>query len=435
MLIKPRRIRLGLAAGGMLTGVVLAASVAGPAAAAQAAATAPTAAVAGLGIPASAKSQLASEMTAAWQLTDGHGVTIALLDTQVSQISELAGKLTIGPNYAPLPGASTVDGTVIASMIAGSGTTTANAFGRVGRAPGARVLSESIGDFSSKSALEQHYEDNGVWQPIVAKAIRYAVDHGASVIVETESGGDSPVLDAAVAYAISKNAVVIGTTLPGRASDASDFAYPDSLPGVINFSGTTISGLPAPQNHEQYATNASVLVTAPDNQLGATGPGDQYYSAWDYDSAVAWVAGTVALIKSLYPQISPAGVATALAMSASYPPAGGYDTTIGYGLINPVGALHEAASLVRLHATAEPGLGVLSAGARFAAAPPATIRAVQHSVVKLAGFGGAIAVGAALLAFALTLRARGRRARPGQDGSSVGAGPPPEAAAAPLEPA
>jgi hypothetical protein len=429
VLTSPRTARLGLAASIGLSAVVTATWIAGPAAPAALAATA-----AGSGIPTSAKSQLASEMTAAWQLTDGHGVTVALLDTPVSQISELAGKLTIGPNYAPVPGASTVDGTVIASMIAGSGPTTANAFGTVGRAPGARILSEGVINAGDKSSLEQHYESDGIWQGIVAKAIRYAADHGASVIVVDESGGDSSDLDAAVAYAISKNAVVIGSTYPGSASDSNAFAYPDSLPGVINFSGTTITGLPAPQAPQQYATNASVLITSPDNQLDATGPDNQPYSAWDYDSAVAWVAGTVALIKSLYPQISPAMVAAALAMSASFHPAGGYNTTIGYGMINPVGALHEAASLLSLHATAKPGPGVASAATRFGSAQPAMIRAVQHPVFKLAGFGGAIVVGAALLPLAFWVRSRGRRVAAGRLTVVSGAGPPPAAASAPSEP-
>jgi hypothetical protein len=237
-----------------------------------------------------------------------------------------------------------------------------------------------------------------------------------------------------VAYAISKNAVVIS---PGAAdkSDPNRFYYPDSLPGVINFTGTTLSGLPPPQSKEQYPTNDSVLIAAPDNTLDATGPGNSPYSAWGYYSATAWVAGTVALIKSLYPQISPAEVAMALAMSASYHPAGGYNTTIGYGLINPVGALHEAAILVSLHATAKPGPGVASAAARFGSAPPATIRAVQHPVVKLAGFGGAIVVGAVLLVLAFWLRARGRRLRAGRHSAGADAGLPPEEPASPPEPA
>jgi Subtilase family len=431
VLINFRKARLGLAASSVLTAIVAAAWVAGPAAAAQAASAT---AAAGSGIPASAANQLASEMTAALQLTDGHGVTIAILDTQASQISELAGKLTIGPDYAPLPGASTTDGTVIASMIAGSGPTTVNAYGTTGQAPGASILSEGIWNPDNNSSLEKHYESDGVWQGIAAKAIRYAVDHGASVIVVGVSGGDSAVLDAAVAYALAKNAVVIGSSLPDE-NDANTLMYPDSTPGVINFSGTTLSGQPPPQSAEQYPTNDSVLITAPDNTLDATGPGNQPYQAWGYDSAVAWVAGTVALIKSLYPQISPAMVASALAMSASYHPAGGYNTTIGYGLINPLGALHEAASLVNLRATAKPGPGVLSAAARFGAAPPATIHAVRHSIIELAGFGAAIIIGAALLALAFRLRARGRRAGAHKGPPVTGAAPLPEAAAPPPEPA
>ena len=424
MLINLRRVRFGLAASFVLSAVVAAACAAGPAAAAQAA---QASSAAGSGIPASAKDQLASELTAALQLADGHGVTVALLDTLVSPISELAGKLTNGPNYAPIAGYDTTDGTVIASLIAGSGTTTTKPFGTTGTAPGARILAEGILDFDPNSAtlIENKYAASGTWQGLVAQAIRYAADHGASVIVVGESGAtNSDALDSAVAYAISKNTVVIGTGF-ATSGTSSDLQYPDSLPGVINFSGTTLSGLPAPQNSEQYAANDSVLITTPDNTVDATGPDNQPYKAWDYYPAVAWVAGTVALIKSLYPQISPAMVAAALAMSASYHPAGGYNTTIGYGLINPLGALHEAASLMNLSAKAKPGSGVLSAGTWLGPTPPATIRAVQHSVVKLAGFGAAIIVGAVLLTLAFWLRARRRRAGADPDIVAAATGPPP----------
>ncbi len=429
MLINLRMARLGIAVS-VLSTVVVTASVARPAIAAQAAPTTPAVATTA-GVPGSAKNLLASEMSAAWQLTDGHGVTVAVLDTPVSRISELTGKLTIGPNYAPVAGASTAEGTVVASMIAGSGPTTSNAFGTTGRAPGARILSEGVVNFASKSSLEQHYESDGVWQGIVAKAIRYAVDQGASVIVVDESGGDSQDLDQAVDYAISKNAVVI---TPGSAdkSDLNTFYYPDSLPGVINLTGVALSGVQAPQSPSSYPTNDSVLIASPDNTLDATGPGNAPYSAWGNISAVAWVAGTVALIKSLYPQISPAEVATALATSASYHPAGGYNTTIGYGLINPVGAIHEAASLVKLQATAKPGSGVVSATARFGKAQPATVRAVHHATAKLDGFGGAIVLGAVLLVLAFWLRARGRRrARAGRHSAGFGAGPLPAATGTP----
>ena len=44
-----------------------------------------------------------------------------------------------------------------------------------------------------------------------------------------------------------------------------------------------------------------------------------------------------------------------MAASASYHPPGGYNTSIGFGLINPIGALHEASRLAKLRATAAPG--------------------------------------------------------------------------------
>jgi hypothetical protein len=415
--IPPSRARLAI--GCLLTGTLVSFGLSGGPAA-TAAVTAPAQAP---GIPVAAANQLGSEISAAWQISTGQGVTIAVLDTSVDPVSDLAGRLTVGPDFAPVPGASAVDGTVLASLIAGSGPTEANAFGAVGRAPGARILAEQIWDPENTSPQEQHDETTGIWQGIVAGAIRYAVNHGASVIVDGESAGYNSVsLQSAVAYAVSKDVVVIGasTTYPGSQDTPS---YPDSLPGVINFSGTTISGVPGPGSPELYPINDSVLVTAPDNSMAATGPGDQPYEGFGYYTAVAWVAGTVALIKSVYPQITPAQVISALALSASYPPAGGYNTTIGFGLINPLGALHEAASLMKQRASATPGPTALTATARFSSTSPGVIHAVRHSMVKLAGYSAAIVIGVALLVLAAALRRR-RPRRGAGPAPLVPVGPP-----------
>lgn len=120
------------------------------------------------------------------------------------------------------------------------------------------------------------------------------------------------------------------------------------------------------------------------------------------------MAGTIALIKSVYPQIAPAVVARAvvraLALSASYHPAGGYNTTIGFGLINPIGALHEASRLAKLSATAAPGPAVMRPDVRFArGSVPGVIDAVHHAPAKLAGYSATIVVGVGLLVLALLL--------------------------------
>lgn len=367
-----------------------------------------SAAVASAHLPAGAAQKLNHEMQQAWQITRGQGVTVAVLSTAVDPVTGLAGKLIKGPDYAPLAGASATDGTILASLIAGSGPTGTDPFGTIGRAPGAKILAEKVADFDSHGG--DKYLADGTWQKIMARAIRYAVDHGANVIANFPGGqASTPALDAAVEYAISKNVVVLGGATADTRKKPTPLAYPDSLPGVINVTGVTIKGLPGPQGPDYEPANRSVLVAVPDNVLVATGPGNNPYTAWGFYSDIAWVAGTVAMIKAVYPQITPAEVARALAESASYRPPGGYNTSVGFGLINPIGALHDAATLVKLQAIAPPGPGILSANSRFGTAQPATINAVHHMTAKLAGFGGAAVFGLILLVLALILGRRRRR--------------------------
>lgn len=395
------RRRISALCGGSL--LVVLASVAG-ASPASAAHFARESHAARSGIPASARDRLLHEVLSAWQITKGEGVTIALLSTRVDPVTGLAGKLTIGPDYAPIRGASALEGTVLASLIAGSGPTSKNPFASGGFAPAAKILAETIVDYGS-GGRGASYQKDGTWQDIEAEAIRYAVRHGADVIVTFEGGYTmTPALDSAVAYAISKRVVVLGTGADFRAG-----AFPDSMPGVINFSGTKIGGLPPPHKPVHSPANYSVLVTAPDNTVLGTGPGNATYSAYGQYSTIAWVAGTVALIKSVYPKITPAEVARALAISASYHPKGGYNTRIGFGLINPVGALHTAAALMKLKTTAAAGSSAVATDSRFAGPAPGVISAIHHSPAKLGAYGGSIVAGLALLILGVALLRRRRR--------------------------
>jgi Subtilase family len=406
---------------GLATIIMLAGAASAPAA--PAALTARTTTASSSAIPASAGSRIAHELLSAWQITKGEGVTIALLSTGIDHVTGLSGKVINGPDYAPLADAPAVDGTVMASMIAGSGPTAANPLGTIGRAPGARILAERIADYGGGRGASRYQQDQ-IWQNIVAKAIRYAVKHGAGIIVVDETGNDdSPALDSAVAYAISKNVVIIGSDyVYGSAPDEPQ--YPASLPGVIDFGGSTIAGGIKPLHTEHPAVNNTILVTAPDNVVFATGPGNEVYYGYGSYSTVAWGAGTVALIKSVYPHITPAQVARALALSASYHPAGGYNTTVGFGLINPEGALQEAGKLVKLSTTAVPGPAVVNADARFGGGPaPGIIDAVHHAPVKLAGFSAAIVVGLVLLVLALLIARRRRRSSAATGGTPEGGEP------------
>ena len=135
------------------------------ASASQAAPTArASAAVASAHLPAGAAQKLNHEMQQAWQITRGQGVTVAVLSTAVDPVTGLAGKLIKGPDYAPLAGASATDGTILASLIAGSGPTGTDPFGTIGRAPGAKILAEKVADFDSHGG--DKYLADGTWQKI-----------------------------------------------------------------------------------------------------------------------------------------------------------------------------------------------------------------------------------------------------------------------------
>jgi hypothetical protein len=403
---------------------VTAAPVVSSRAAAAAAGSGPAARAAAARGPASfgpaAATQLIKDTAGAWKITQGSGVTVAVLSTGVDPNAVgLAGKVRTGHDYVPLPYPTPIDGTVIASAIAGAGPTSASPIGPIGRAPQAKILSIRVFADSSVPGSTAYDDNPDPGGAVLGPAITEAVNQGAKVIyVDVYEESLPQQLEQAVQYALSKNVVVIA--LEPASTQSHGAAYPASLPGVIGAGVVAVSGLPAASPKVTNEQDESILVAAPGNQLLASGPsGPDYVVQNDY-SANAWLVGTVALIKSVYPDLPPALVARAIALSARDHPAGGYNTTVGFGLINPAGALQQASALAKLATTAAPGPGVASPSARLAAGPaPGIIDAVHHSSVKLAGFGAAIVVGLACLLLAVLLARRGRRGHAGHAGHAA----------------
>jgi hypothetical protein len=366
---------------------------------AQAARSAP----AGAGFGRSAANQLTRDLRAALQISKGHGVTVAVLGGGVDpSVSGLAGAVTTGPSFGNVAGDSNVPGTVFASAVAGRGPSGSNPAGTVGLAPEARILSIRI----PKQAR------SGVWQRDIAAAIRYAASHGAQVIyVSEESFQDLAVLDAAVEYAAARNAVVISPEFTFRHSPPWVSTVPDNLPGVLGATSVVLPGLPKPPYGMRYPANESVLVAAPANVLTVSGPGGQY-SMFDTLSSAAWLTATVALIKSVYPHLPASLVDLAIARSARDHPKHGWSPQVGFGLINPDGALHQAAALAKVPVSAATGTGSLAGSAHLGTGPPpGVIDAVHHSTSKVAACFGAMAAGLVLLLIAAVLALRWRRRR------------------------
>src|SRR5260370_3153939 len=145
--------------------------------------------------------------------------------------------------------------------------------------------------------------------------------------------------------------------------------------------------------------SASVLVSAPGVTTPATGPGNLPYVWWGGRVATGWVASAAALVKAQYPHLAPELVARAIAVSARGRRGAGhgrYKTSVGFGVINPAGALAAAGKLAKLTATAAAGQGAIWGAGHFGGGPPAgKISAVRHGPLLAAGLSAVTAAGLA----------------------------------------
>jgi subtilisin family serine protease len=350
--------------------------------------------------------QLADDFQAAWEITRGRGVTVGVLSSGVdASVPTLAGAVTRGPDYVRLGTPHDVVGTLMASMIAGSGPTADSPFGIRGLAPAVHILSVRVYPDAQDSGRRRFFT-SARWATAMAKGIRYAARHSARVIEIDEWGENAgKAVRSAVIYALSKGAVVVAAQGPPTGEATNQVYYPAALPGVIAVGTVDLNG----HRMAKYtAANATLCVSAPGVKTPATGPGGQPYLWWGSSVATSWVAAAAALVKARYPRLAPALVARAITVSARRARHGSKAGT-GFGVVNPAGALAAAARLSKLTATAAPGPDAVAVSKRFGGAPAAGINAVRLNPLKLAGFGAAVLVGVACLAVAALLPARLRR--------------------------
>ncbi len=362
-------------------------------------------------LPSGSWARFESDLNAAQGLATGSGVTVALLSTGAdTSVAGLTGKVTNGPDYIFKPQTAQADmiGTLMASFIVGEPGVVA------GAAPGARILALRTEPDIAEPGAQSFYGSSGPdEQPIVAKAIRYAASHGAQVIVLDYGTYDQPEPEmlSAVSYALSKNAVLVAPAFDSPGESRSAYAYPQGLPGVIGVSTVMLPGGDPPQDPVTGQSNNSVLISGPAESVNVSSA----FLFQDFGTAMGYVAATVALIKQRYPDLSPALVARALAMSARYHPRGGYAPSVGFGVLDPNDAILDAGQLARLTTAAPAGLpGTVAAGARFGGAPPGVISALPPAGQVVYLYRALIGVGAVLFVAGVVLAVRRLlRRRPG----------------------
>ncbi len=362
-------------------------------------------------------------VTQAWLSSRGSGVTVAVLDTGVDPAQpDLAGSVTTGRDFTGSGRAAGgpfwgVNGTAVASLIAGHGHGPRHADGIIGVAPQARILSVRV-TLENNDPLLANPATVAALPMAIARGIRYAVRHGAQVIdlpldpaavvadtaaasggTSTATGG-SPAERAAVAYALSKGIVLVAPAGDGGAGPDT-VNFPAAYPGVISVGAFNQTFTKAPfSSGRPYVT-----LTGPGNGVIAANGTAAYSKFKSTTAASAVVAGITALIRAQFPTLTPAQVAAALTSSTVFHPQGGRRTGSGFGTVDAAAALVAAAKInATLPATASPANPT----------PPAPPRIKVHSTSLWDALRYPVLGLAALLLIALivliTVRTRQRRA-------------------------
>lgn len=285
---------------------------------------------------------------AAWATTRGAGVTVAVLDTGVDAThADLAGGVRKGRDFIGMgaePGDPewAVHGTAMAAIIAGRGHGPDRDSGVLGVAPEAEILPVRV---LLEDDDPQRDEARASRSSALADGIRWATDQGVDVINlslgdDSESAHPAPEEDAAVRYALRKGVVVVASAGNGG-TEGNPVSYPAGYPGVIAVTAVDRTGGRAAFSTERwYAT-----VSAPGKDVIVADPDGRYYSGWGTSAAAAFVSGSVALLRAVHPDLTPAQVKRLLTETAQDPPEGGRTDALGSGLVDAAAALEAAADL------------------------------------------------------------------------------------------
>jgi subtilisin family serine protease len=276
-----------------------------------------------------------------WPLTEGAGVTVAVLDTGVqASVPDLRGVV--------LPGGDTTGhhtngekdfntdgdghGTMMSVLIAGQGFGT----GMVGVAPKAKILPVVVNAGASDVTSDPS---------TMAAGIIYAANHGARVIDVSQehpsasASGCDPAEQAAVAYALARDIIVIAAAGSADLSGTGP-AEPASCAGVLAVGAVAPNRSLWPGDTRQpYVTvvnpGADLITSGRDGRLLTGVSGTR--------AASALAAGAVALIRSRYPSMPWYRVIQRLTGTAL--PEGGHvpNDSFGYGILRLSQAVNASA--------------------------------------------------------------------------------------------
>lgn len=273
---------------------------------------------------------------AAWNTTQGAGVTIAVIDTGIDgTVAELRGAVVGGADFsglgaangqAPVGSTGSDHGTMVASLAAGRGTGTDS--GVIGSAPAASLLSASIGfGEGARSSDDQ-----------IAEAVRWSVDNGADIINMslTRNTIDWPESwDDAFLYA-AENDVLVVAAAGNRGSGTTQVGAPATMPGVLTVAGVDAAG---EASFDASSQGITIAVAAPSENLVGVVPGGGHVRWNGTSGAAPIVSGIAALVMAAHPELDVANVINRIVSTARDAGAPGPDPIYGFGLVDATAAV------------------------------------------------------------------------------------------------
>jgi len=264
-----------------------------------------------------------------WSLTEGAGVTVAVVGSGVDDTSgALAGRLTIGARaWGRTTSAEDCvgHGTFVSGLIAAGRRV---GVGFAGIAPEANVLAVGVTDQTGVTTAA-----------VLAIGIRTAAEDGARVIdIAVPAQISSPALIGAVRFAQAAGALIVApAALDGDQSAGQGAVYPAAYPEVLSVSGLGPGGAPSQQ---RSSGGGPVDLTAPGDSVMSIGPaGTGYFTASGPSFAAAFVAGAAALTLGYRPYLTAPQLLHRLEATANHPGTTMPDSQLGYGTIDPVAAV------------------------------------------------------------------------------------------------
>ena len=249
---------------------------------------------------------------------------------------------------ALVPGVDLVSGGTGATDPQGHGTHVAgiiaaevgNGVGVEGLVAGARVMPVRVlgADGSGTTA-------------VIAQGVVAAVDRGASVLNLSLGGpGDDPVLARAVRYATDHGVLVVAA-MGNDGQSGSPTSYPAAYPGVLAVAATDSGDVRGAFS----SVGPHADVAAPGVAVPSTYPGGRYVGMSGTSMATPYAAATAAAVRGVAPGLTPAEVTDVLTGTALDLGAAGRDDLYGWGRVVPVAAVQRAAQLSQTPApTPEP---------------------------------------------------------------------------------